>query len=51
MFVIDDVELFVCDYDAVTGSETFFYPAGEVQTLFNHDLWVGTEGFGFFYLF
>ena len=37
MLVVDHPERTVCNDDAIGGSEALFYPAGEVNSLFDKD--------------
>ena len=50
MLVVDNVKHFISDNDAVTGSKSIFYPAGEVQTLLNEYHWIAAVFFGLFIL-
>lgn len=50
MLVINNVENFVSNNDTVTGSESVFNPAREVESLFNEYHWITTEFLGTFEL-
>ena len=45
VLVIDDLQYFIGYDDTVAGSEAIFYPAGEIQSLFDHDLRILAEFF------
>ena len=51
MLVVDNLKHIIRDDNAVTGSETIFHPAGEVQSLLHHDLRIRAELLRLFHLF